>query len=402
LYRNRSYAKNAKERRTKFWIGLITLIIEKVAYTNSWRAHSSWAFEVLGIPRNSIAPAVQLHLHILYACVSEGSNCRGGKDAVKSALRSRADEFGKASIAKSCQSYASRLKAWILFACLGLFEGGVLSASPSDMLLFVGLFRNAWSAEKYVQAVRWMYVFLNRPVTWESKKLRQTLTGGKKLNLARGVKPRFAIRWPVLRSLVRHAWSRRDFLYALAYILAANFLLRCKAELLTARYQQFSFDLSVDPPVVCLELESRKNMPQGTTMKRRCICDSHPDLCPVHIFGLVVKALGCTMLGPIFNFSYQSFHNVLRAHLTALGVENAQKYTSKAFRRGTAQEMVASGSSLAEVLAAGQWRSSAFMLYLDKAEIEEEAIFAALDALSDDDDEDQPEKQPAKRRRKAA
>ena len=48
-----------------------------------------------------------------------------------------------------------------------------------------------------------------------------------------------------------------------------------------------------------------------------------------------------------------------------------------------AREMVASGSSLAEVLSAGQWRSSAFMLYLDKSEIEEDAVFAALDALSD-------------------
>ena len=192
---------------------------------------------------------------------------------------------------------------------------------------------------------------------------------------------------------------RGDFLHSLAYILAANFLLRCKNELLPLRFAQFCFDFSVNPPVVSLELESRKNMPHGSSMKRRCICDSHRVLCPVHIFGRVGKALGRPLSGKLFNFSYQSFHNVLRAHLNTLGVEDAAKYTSKAFRRGTAREMLASGSSLAEVLTAGQWRSSAFMLYLDRAEVEEAAVFAALDALSDDDEEAKKKAPPKKRPR---
>ena len=77
---------------------------------------------------------------------------------------------------------------------------------------------------------------------------------------------------------------------------------------------------------------------------------------------------------------------MLRAHLSALKVPDANEYSTKAFRRGTAREMLDSQSSLAEVLVAGQWRSAAFLLYIDKMDVEEDAVFAALDSLSDEED----------------
>ena len=65
----------------------------------------------------------------------------------------RTDAFGLETIRKSVKSYASMLRCFITFAAVGLFTGGVLSASAEDMLLYVGLFRNADSAAQYINEI---------------------------------------------------------------------------------------------------------------------------------------------------------------------------------------------------------------------------------------------------------
>ena len=327
------------------------------------------------------------------SCAWSSDPARGrDRDAVRATLLNRADDLGRETIQKSLKSYLSRLRAWLAFACSGLFHGGVLSATPADALMFLAIFRNGNSASKYLDAVKWIYVYLGRPLTWMSDKVRQTLRGAKKqTRVQNALKPRRAIRWDLLCRLVAYAWRVGDFYYAFAYVMAANFLLRCRDELIGMFFEQLSFNLQITPCTVSLRLDSRKNMPQGTSMKRRCICQSHPWLCPVHMTSRLCEKVGRQMKGKIFPFSYSSLQNVLRAHLSALGEPNAQEYSTKAFRRGTAREMVASQSSLAEVLAAGQWRSAAFLLYIDKMDVEEDAVFAALDSLSDDDDAGHPD-----------
>ena len=314
---------------------------------------------------------------------------RGQHATVRSALLHRSDQMAVQTIGKSIASYKSRMRGWIAFMVMGICVGGVLSATPEDMLMFIALFRNGFSAQKYVQAVRWMYIYLGCPLSWESEKVTKVLTGAKKDTLARGGRrPRRALRWDLLKRLVKHAQVRGEFVQAAAYVIAANFLLRCKDELIGMDFSQLTFDTLAVPVTVTLALASRKNMPYGTTLKRRCICEHHSSLCPYHIFSRLCTATRRSMHGRIFTMSYGSFLNVFRAHLAALDVEGSQEYDGKAFRRGTAQEMVASGSGLAEILTAAQWRSAAFALYLDKADVEEEAVFAALDSLSDDEDQD--------------
>ena len=306
---------------------------------------------------------------------------------MRATLLNRADALGRETIQKSIKSYVSRLRAWLGFACSGIMQGGVLSATPSDMLMFIAIFRNGNSAQKYVSAVKWIYVYLQKQLTWESEKVRQTMRGAKKMTrLQSAAKPRRAIRWDLLRRLVEYAWVRGDYYYAYAYVMAANFLLRCKDELVSMWFEQLTFATQVTPNTVSLRLPSRKNLPQGTSMKRRCICQQHPWLCPVHMASRLCVKVDREMRGKIFPFSYSSLQNVLRAHLSALQVPDANEYSTKAFRRGTAREMLANQSSLADVLVAGQWRSAAFLLYIDKMDVEEDAVFAALDSLSDEED----------------
>ena len=76
----------------------------------------------------------------------------------------------------------------------------------------------------------------------------------------------------------------------------------------------------------------------------------------------------------------------LRAALRIIGPENADSYRSHAFRRGHARDMARNGATLAEIFRAGEWRSAAFMDYLDQQELEDAAIMEAhLDESSGDE-----------------
>ena len=52
-------------------------------------------------------------------------------------------------------------------------------------------------------------------------------------------------------------------------------------------------------------------------------------------------------------------------------------YRCHDLRRGHAKDLVESGASLVEILAAGQWRSPAFLKYLDLRTLERDAVLAA-------------------------
>ena len=66
----------------------------------------------------------------------------------------------------------------------------------------------------------------------------------------------------------------------------------------------------------------------------------------------------------------------LRDLLQRYLVPDAQKYGTQDFRRGHAEDMRKSGCSLAEILKAGQWRSAAFMKYMDEAGIDKAGLFS--------------------------
>ena len=166
-------------------------------------------------------------------------------------------------------------------------------------------------------------------------------------------------------------------------------MLRCQNELTGLSFTQASLlrRRLINPPTVSLFLKSRKNLPLGARLVRKCMCPARTAICPVHIVSRYLSVSGRKPAGKLFPFSYASFGNVLRAHLAQLNVPDAHTFTTKAFRRGTAQQMVKSRSSLGQILTAGQWSSAAFMTYLQLSEVNEEAVFELLDELSDDDNE---------------
>ena len=60
-------------------------------------------------------------------------------------------------------------------------------------------------------------------------------------------------------------------------------------------------------------------------------------------------------------------------------------YSTHDFRRGHCMDMVMQGKALQEILQAGQWRSAAFMQYIEKQELECGAVMGAHLEESDDD-----------------
>ena len=77
----------------------------------------------------------------------------------------------------------------------------------------------------------------------------------------------------------------------------------------------------------------------------------------------------------------------LRDMLSFLEVPEARHYRTHDLRRGHAEDLKLSGANLFEILRAGEWRSPAFLSYLDVNELESAAVVEAhLDEESDDND----------------
>ena len=92
--------------------------------------------------------------------------------------------------------------------------------------------------------------------------------------------------------------------------------------------------------------------------------------------------------GALFSgFSSALVLRCLRSRLASLGVPSAELYRTHDFRRGHAQDLLARGATLREILEAGGWRSPAFLRYLDLVELEREAVVEAHLLESDSDGE---------------
>jgi len=64
----------------------------------------------------------------------------------------------------------------------------------------------------------------------------------------------------------------------------------------------------------------------------------------------------------------------LREMLAGIGVVGASEYRCHDLRRGHALDLQLSGAPLWEILAAGEWRSPAFLSYLDLHSLETELV----------------------------
>ena len=74
----------------------------------------------------------------------------------------------------------------------------------------------------------------------------------------------------------------------------------------------------------------------------------------------------------------------VRRMLTLLGHKDANRCTLKAFRAGRATSLAAAGSPIGVILAAGEWKSSAFLRYCQADEISVSAVLEVVCAEDED------------------
>ena len=133
-----------------------------------------------------------------------------------------------------------------------------------------------------------------------------------------------------------------------------------------------------------ISLKSRKNRDCVSVLVRSCRCPDDKFVCPVHRLSDLVRAKRRTRNGKVFSISASGFTRKLREHLCTLNIQDSNTFSSHSFRRGTAQELLASNGRLVDILKAGDWNSSAFLEYQNKEEIDQLAL---LDIIADSDDE---------------
>ena len=118
-----------------------------------------------------------------------------------------------------------------------------------------------------------------------------------------------------------------------------------------------------------LSLPKRKNRRTPSVLRRRCWCQQCEATCPVHVLGPYFKALA-PGVQPFVEFSPSTALRELRALLEHLRVPNASAYRTHDLRRGHAEDLRINGATLGEILRAGDWKSTAFLMYLDQSQLE--------------------------------
>ena len=91
--------------------------------------------------------------------------------------------------------------------------------------------------------------------------------------------------------------------------------------------------------------------------------------------------------GRIFSVTKHYFARRIKDLAREVGFEVHARFGTHAFRRGMAQEIVDMGGSLATLMEAGGWTSSAFRVYLRGAQVEDMAVASAIIQLSDSETE---------------
>jgi len=134
--------------------------------------------------------------------------------------------------------------------------------------------------------------------------------------------------------------------------------------------------LSVEQDCIKLRLLRRKNREHESVVKRTCWCDNNPAhacTCPVHVLGAYLAGVvpGCQPFGV---WDKRSVLQKLRQRLHMIGVPEAAKFRTHDFRRGHARDMQVGGKNLYQILKAGDWKSLAYLAYMDKTELEHCAV----------------------------
>ena len=289
------------------------------------------------------------------------------------------------------------LRCYVAFCVATRVRDTALPPRSDIVLAWSTQFRNHRTFKNYIGYLRTACNILNCSDAGLDRNLLRRATTAIEKRMLWQPRPKLFVRAAMLPELMRRASILHSEKMSMLYLATYTFLLRMPSESIPMSYiknrEHFKSQRSavtLDDGIVHLQLSRRKNMPRGSEMQRKCICKSpqcRSEICPVHVLGkwLIEHQSGAQLFSSI---SPSMATNVLRQCLSEMGIDRASEFRLHDFRRGHAQDLLESGATLAEILRAGQWRSPAFMTYLDQKFLETEAVVSAHVENSSDEEND--------------
>ena len=298
------------------------------------------------------------------------------------------DEVGQRSMIEairgSYQSYCSGLKCYAAF-CDALGVCPQFPASERTAIRFVTLFRNASTAQQYLKHLKWAHRFLRLDCgAWNTDSLKQVIRGISKSGSGAKTKPAATSRQ--VRDMVKEAVAADDLPVAALMAVARHFMLRVPSEGVGLQWSGDHSKVTLEENRCTIFLAKRKNCPNGSTLSRNCVCDTTgSSLCSVHWLHRMKALRGDSV--DVFGVTKHKFARRVKEIAADVGIPEASRFGTHAFRRGMAQDILDYGGSLASLLRAGDWSSSAYLKYLRSSQPQDAAVAHAVLMLTDSEDE---------------
>ena len=311
---------------------------------------------------------------------------------------------------KSSASVSSGLRAWHGFAraVLDYNERTLPPRCSRDMQRFVVIFKNSGTAANYVGYVNWACKVLDLCTLWRDETVSMVLKGNKKICLQNSsgiLKVRVLLDDERVRGIV-HLADRADLQeLSLATLVWYEFLLRPLSEALVIYFGAPEWTMRLPNGIangmwvqqgrLYLRLSCRKHRQSGSLLMRQCTCErmKGEQFCVLHRFlqASTNKKPGDVM----WRMTSWSTLKQLRTLLKLCKVSGAEQFAWKGFRAGKATAMAAVGDGVGAVLSAGEWKSRAFLSYVDEDTIDKARLLDEMIESSDDDDDEPVSKQVA-------
>ena len=310
------------------------------------------------------------------------------------------------SVKKSWRCVRSGVVSYALFMHHCMPQVAHFPVSLKALRLWATNFDNGDTLSQYVSHLKFVHRLLGLPELPEPSVISAIIRGAKK-DQVRRARPR--VSGEHLDELVMLSAEENDLTAARAYVVAYSFLFRCHNELFglqvdgresnTAPYHSHIEWVSPGPqakvPSVAIHLNSRKNSPHGETISRPCICrkGSVSLRCGYCALRALVRShlLAKRHRGdrglaePILHsLKAKSARENLWRRGARVGVPSCSWH---AFRRGAASDIVNSGGTIGFLLHQGGWRSSAFLRYILRKDLDhQQTLELAARGLDSDSD----------------
>ena len=301
------------------------------------------------------------------------------------------------SCSRSLPSVKSGCRCYFAFAekVLGKTQAQALPPTLDELLAWSGTFRCAETFSNYLSYLKVGTLLVGGCVSvFENDALRRAKRSIKhRVGYKR--RDRMFIQLDTVRVIVV-ACSKQavNEYWGMLYLLAYVFLLRLPSEALPvvrgrigfANNQDYKSCIFMEEELLCLKLKRRKNKPGGSLLKRACWCKQSVATCPVHVLWPFFSRLEVGQAA-FPGVSAACALKQLRVLLEFLELENFCRYRCHDLRRGHAKDLQMNGANLQQILAAGEWKSPAFLQYLSLTDLELGAVIEAHQAESSSEDE---------------